>query len=409
MRRFNHQINKDEFLQKAKKTFDLENFNLIKKAYYTAEQYHSSQKRLSGEPFIIHPLQVANTLLNIDMDSKAICAGLLHDIIEDTPYTDQDMIRDFGREVMKLVKGVTKISSIKSKSSEINTAENIRKIILATIKDVRVILIKLSDKLHKCKQLKHHSEEKAHRIANETLNLYTPLAGRLGIYNLKAELEDLSFQIINPNAYNKIKKEIKLKKVERESFINSITKEIISKKLEEHKIKCIIKGRAKHFYSIFKKMELREKSISQIFDLRAMRVIAEEVKDCYSILGVVHTLWIPVPGRFKDYIASPKSNMYQSLHTTVMAKDGRFIEIQIRTHKMDIVAEYGLAAHWLYKEKIETAYQDKLKTWFKDLESLEDFSEEFLQELQKNLNEKRSFCFYSKRKDYRTSKRCNDT
>ncbi|KPA30714.1 putative GTP diphosphokinase [Leptospira interrogans] len=324
-------------------------YESVQKAYDVSERAHQGQFRLSGEPYIVHPLQVGFILYELGLDEKVICAGLLHDVIEDTEYSREDMIRDFGEDITDLVEGVTKISKIKSQSKETEAAENIRKIIVATIKDIRVILIKLADKTHNLRTLSFQPPEKQRRIAQETLSLYAPIAGRLGIYKIKSELEDLAFQILNPDEYQEVKKNINSKKSEREGFIETL-KIILLQRLSEIQIEADVDGRAKHFYSIYRKMKLKEKTFNEIFDLRAIRIITNEVKDCYGVLGIVHTLWNPVPGRFKDYIATPKTNMYQSLHTTVIGPDGKPLEVQIRTRDMNDIAEYGIAAHWIYKE-----------------------------------------------------------
>jgi len=377
--------------------FGKESLEQVKKAYECAKAAHDGQNRLSGEPYIIHPLNVAYILADMGLDSTVIAAGLLHDVVEDTHFTKEMMMNDFGKEITDLVEGVTKISEIKNQTKENVAAENIRKMVLATIRDIRVILIKLADKTHNMRTLKFQSPEKKIRIANETLSLYAPMAGRLGIYKIKSELEDLSFQILHPNEYQEIKKRISAKKSERDEYIEKI-KIILKQRLSEIHIQASVEGRAKHFYSIYRKMKLKEKGFSEIFDLRGIRIIAQEMKDCYGVLGIVHTLWAPVPGRFKDYIATPKTNLYQSLHTTVIGPDGKPMEVQIRTGEMNQTAEYGIAAHWSYKEG-NTSESALTPKWIERLKVWQDSSldpTEFLEELTFDLHEDEVFVFTPK-------------
>ncbi|GBF49727.1 GTP pyrophosphokinase [Leptospira ryugenii] len=398
----------EELFQAIEKRLGSEKVNLVKKAYDVAYRMHDGQKRLSGEPYIIHPMNVASVLDDLGLDERAIAAGLLHDVVEDTNYSKDDMAKEFGDDIAALVEGVTKISEIKSQSKESEAAENIRKMLLATIKDVRVMLIKLADKTHNVRTLKFQPVEKQRRIAKEVLSLYAPIAGRLGVYKVKFELEDLAFQSLHPEEYQEIKKRVSAKKSERDEYIEKI-KIILKQRLAEINIDAKIEGRAKHFYSIYRKMVTKEKSFSEIFDLRAVRIITNEIKDCYGVLGIVHTLWTPIPGRFKDYIATPKTNLYQSLHTTVFGPDGKPMEVQIRTKEMNAIAENGIAAHWAYKESttlsktnislqngIENAF--KLK-WLEVLKSWQDpnlDSKEFLEELQYDLHEDEVFVFTPK-------------
>ncbi|TGM31039.1 bifunctional (p)ppGpp synthetase/guanosine-3',5'-bis(diphosphate) 3'-pyrophosphohydrolase [Leptospira biflexa] len=399
---------KQELFDAVQKRLGPEKAQLIQKAYHIADKMHEGQKRLSGEPYIIHPMNVASVLDELGLDERAIAAGLLHDVVEDTSYTKEDMAREFGEDIAALVEGVTKISEIKSQSKETEAAENIRKMLLATIKDVRVMLIKLADKTHNVRTLKFQPEEKQKRIAKEVLSLYAPIAGRLGVYKVKFELEDLAFQSLHPDEYQEIKKRVSAKKSERDEYIEKI-KIILKQRLAEINIDARIDGRAKHFYSIYRKMVTKEKSFSEIFDLRAVRIIANEIKDCYGVLGIVHTLWTPIPGRFKDYIATPKTNLYQSLHTTVFGPDGRPMEVQIRTKEMNAIAENGVAAHWAYKEStnltrssvilqngVENAFRMK---WLEILKSWQDpslDSKEFMEELQYDLHEDEVFVFTPK-------------
>lgn len=399
---------KQELFDAVQKRLGPEKAQLIEKAYHIADKMHEGQKRLSGEPYIIHPMNVASVLDELGLDERAIAAGLLHDVVEDTSYTKEDMAKEFGEDIAALVEGVTKISEIKSQSKETEAAENIRKMLLATIKDVRVMLIKLADKTHNVRTLKFQPEEKQKRIAKEVLSLYAPIAGRLGVYKVKFELEDLAFQSLHPEEYQEIKKRVSAKKSERDEYIEKI-KIILKQRLAEINIDARIDGRAKHFYSIYRKMVTKEKSFSEIFDLRAVRIIANEIKDCYGVLGIVHTLWTPIPGRFKDYIATPKTNLYQSLHTTVFGPDGRPMEVQIRTKEMNAIAENGVAAHWAYKEStnlsrssvilqngVENAFRMK---WLEILKSWQDpslDSKEFMEELQYDLHEDEVFVFTPK-------------
>jgi GTP pyrophosphokinase len=407
-------ITKDELFDSVGQRLGPEARNLIEKAYYTSERMHGDQRRLSGEPYIVHPLNVAGILNELGLDEKVLAAGLLHDVVEDTEYTKSDMIRDFGEEIANLVEGVTKISEIKSQSKETEAAENIRKMLVATIQDARVILIKLADKTHNMRTLRFQPPEKAMRIANETLSLYAPIAGRLGMYNIKVELEDLAFQVIHPKEFKDIRASVALKKSEREEYIEKL-KIILKQRLSEIQIDAKVEGRAKHFYSIFRKMVTKDKSIDEIFDIRAIRIITSEIKDCYGVLGIVHTLWPPIPGRFKDYIATPKTNFYQSLHTTVIGPDGKPLEVQIRTKDMNRIAEDGVAAHWAYKEGTgvrtgplsipQGQGQNLLKDnpfrlkWLEVLNSWHDStldSKEFLEDLKFDLHEDEVFVFTPK-------------
>ncbi|TGL58082.1 bifunctional (p)ppGpp synthetase/guanosine-3',5'-bis(diphosphate) 3'-pyrophosphohydrolase [Leptospira ognonensis] len=397
-----------ELFQAIDKRLGPEKTNLVRKAFDVASRMHEGQKRLSGEPYIIHPMNVASILDELGLDERAIAAGLLHDVVEDTSYSKEDMAKEFGEDIADLVEGVTKISEIKSQSKESEAAENIRKMLMATIKDVRVMLIKLADKTHNVRTLKFQPPEKQKRIAKEVLSLYAPIAGRLGVYKVKFELEDLAFQAIHPEEYQEIKKRVAAKKSERDEYIDKI-KIILKQRLAEINIEAKMDGRAKHFYSIYRKMVTKEKTFSEIFDLRAVRIITNEIKDCYGVLGIVHTLWTPIPGRFKDYIATPKTNLYQSLHTTVFGPDGRPMEVQIRTKEMNAIAENGIAAHWAYKEssnlsKISLSMQPGLENafrlkWLEVLKSWQDpnlDSKEFLEELQYDLHEDEVFVFTPK-------------
>lgn len=343
------------------------NLDKILKAYNYAEDAHRGQLRNSGEEYIHHPIEVASILAELEMDDSTIIAALLHDVAEDTEKTLDDIRKVFGDEVAGLVDGVTKLGRIEYKSKVEVQVENLRKMFLAMAKDIRVILIKLADRLHNMRTLKYQSEKKQKEIAQETLEIYAPLANRLGIFRIKWELEDLAFRFLNPQEYYDLVEGIALKRKEREEQINEVIEQL-NLRLEEVGIEADIAGRPKHFYSIYKKMVSQNKDLSEIYDLTAIRVVVETVNDCYGALGIIHTLWKPIPGRFKDYIAMPKPNLYQSLHTTLIGSHGEPFEIQIRTWEMHRTAEYGIAAHWKYKEgkKIENNFEQKL-SWLRQL------------------------------------------
>lgn len=341
--------------------------DLIKKAYHYAEVGHEGQKRNSGEPYIIHPLHVAMILSELKMDDATICAGLLHDILEDTEVSYEKMVEDFGEEITILVDGVTKLKQIQEKSKFENQVDNYRKMVMAMANDIRVIIIKLADRLHNLRTLDYKERNKQIEKARETLEIYVPIAHRLGIYKIKSELEDLCLKFLEPEAYYEIANLVNKKLTEREDYIQQIIVEL-GEKLEDFNITYDISGRPKSLYSIYKKMYQQNKAFDQIFDMTAIRVLVDSVKDCYSVLGIVHTLWKPIPKRFKDYIAMPKPNMYQSLHTTVIGPKGETFEVQIRTWEMHQTAEYGIAAHWNYKEgkSKKTEFDEKL-TWIRQL------------------------------------------
>ncbi|KEI85857.1 RelA/SpoT family protein [Clostridium botulinum] len=357
----------EDLMIKIKYSFTEKEIEFIKKAYNFACNAHKEQKRISGEPYITHPEEVAIILFEMGMDVNTMIAGLMHDVVEDTQYTYEDVAKEFGNEVADLVNGVTKLGKIEYKTKEEQQADNVRKMLLAMTKDIRVILIKLADRLHNMRTLRFMPVEKQKEKAQETLDIYAPLAHRLGISKIKWELEDLSFRYINPNEYYFLVRKIAEKRAEREEHI----KEIISnlqQNLKRSGIESEIDGRPKHFYSIYKKMHNKNKNLDQIFDLTAVRILVDTVKDCYAALGIAHTVYKPIPGRFKDYIAMPKPNMYQSLHSTVMGVGGRPFEIQIRTYEMHKTAEYGIAAHWKYKEGVENSNNIDLKlTWLREM------------------------------------------
>lgn len=341
---------------------------MIQQAYELARNAHEGQVRASGEKYIHHPLGVAKILADLQIDALTISAALLHDVVEDTTFSLEDLEKIFGKEVAMLVDGVTKLSRIEYKSKEEQQLENFRKMFLAMAKDIRVILIKLADRLHNMRTLKHMPEHKQRRIAQETQEIFAPLAHRLGISNIKWELEDLAFRYLEPDKYYELVEKVKQKRREREQIISTAIA-ILSDRLGEVNIRADIQGRPKHFYSIYKKMIKGNKDLSQIYDLSAVRILVDTVKDCYGALGVVHTLWKPLPMRFKDFIAMPKSNMYQSLHTTVIGTEGHPLEIQIRTIDMHRTSEYGIAAHWRYKEGAKGANKDfdEKLTWLRQL------------------------------------------
>ncbi|SHF01494.1 GTP pyrophosphokinase [Desulfofundulus australicus DSM 11792] len=356
--------------------------SLLSRAYRFAEEAHRNQKRFSGEPFITHPVAVANILANLQMDLQTLVAGLLHDVVEDTGVTLEEIKATFGDEVALLVDGVTKLNRLEYRSKEEHQAESLRKMFLAMAQDIRVILIKLADRLHNLRTLKYHNETKQKEIARETLEIYAPLAHRLGIYHLKWELEDLSFRYLEPEKYYELAERVSRTRRKREEYIQAAI-QILRRKLAEAGIFADIQGRPKHLYSIYNKMTKQNKDLSEIYDVLAVRVVVDSIRDCYAVLGTVHTLWKPIPGRFKDYIAMPKSNMYQSLHTTVIGPQGEPLEIQIRTWEMHRTAEYGIAAHWRYKEGGKTdrdldqklAWLRQILEWQRELRDAREFME----------------------------------
>ncbi len=381
----------DNLLQKNP-NYDVES---IARAYDVAEEMHRGQLRKSGEPYLIHPMAVAEILADLGMDEETIIAGLLHDAVEDTPYTKEELARDFGEEVALLVDGVTKLGSLKFESKEERQVENLRKMFLAMSRDIRVLIIKLSDRLHNLRTINYMTHDKIVEKCQETLDIYAPLAARLGIYTMKMELEDIALKFLKPEAYYDLAEQVSERKEAREDAIGEITQKMKTT-LDEIGIKSEIYGRPKHFYSIYKKMQYQHKDIDEIFDLIAIRIIVENVRDCYAVLGLVHTMWTPIPGRFKDYVAMPKPNMYQSLHTTVLGDSGRPFEIQIRTHEMHRIAEYGIAAHWKYKEGVASDTEEVKLSWLRQaLEWQKDIKDprEFMESLKIDLFSSQVFVF----------------
>ena len=367
-----------DLIERVRKYHPSDDISMIEKAYRLADNAHQGQVRKSGEPYIIHPLCVAIILADLELDKETIVAGLLHDVVEDTVMTVEQVGEQFGTDVAFLVDGVTKLQHLhladnsgnKTEAQLEMQAENLRKMFMAMAKDIRVIMIKLADRLHNMRTLKHMPHEKQIRIARETMDIYAPIAQRLGISKIKVELDDLSLKYLEPDVYYDLVDKIAMRKSEREKYIQGIVDEV-SEHIKKAGIEAKIDGRIKHFFSIYKKMKNQHKTIDQIYDLFAVRIIVDTVKDCYAALGVIHEMYKPIPGRFKDYIAMPKANMYQSLHTTLIGSSGQPFEIQIRTYEMHRVAEYGIAAHWKYKEasdgkKVEAQEEEKL-AWLRQI------------------------------------------
>jgi GTP pyrophosphokinase len=364
---FSHErdIGIDDLVRRVEAYYPDADFTLLRKAYLLAEKSHTGQKRSSGEDYIIHPINVAATLIKLRMDLDTIMAGLLHDVVEDCNVTPQEIEKEISPAVAELVVGLTKISKIKFKSKEESQIENFRKMVVAMAKDLRVIIVKLSDRMHNMRTLQYVSDEKQKKIAQETLDIYVPLASRLGINSVKSELEDLCLRFLKPEIYYRLAEKVSMKKSERDNYIREVIA-TIKEKLLEYSLHCEVKGRPKHFYSIYKKMANRGVDFEQVQDLLAFRIIVSNITECYKGLGIIHSSFTPIPGRFKDYIAIPKVNNYQSLHTTVIGPRAERIEIQIRTSEMDEVAETGVAAHWKYKEGMAGKSAPKLD-WVQEL------------------------------------------
>ena len=387
-------------IKKSNKRTDIKT---VIKAYNYAFSHHGEQKRKSGDPYIIHPLNVANIIAGLGLDTETICAALLHDVVEDTDVTRDDLVKEFGKEITEIVDGVTKLQKIQYSDKKEEQVENYRKMFLAMGKDIRVILIKLADRLHNMRTLKYLTRDRQLAIAKETMELYAPLANRIGMYSLKWELEDLSFKYLNPDEYREILEGLDEKREERLSFVDNIRNQIVIE-LKKAKIEADVTGRAKHIYSIYRKMHRDGSTLDQVYDLFALRIIVNSVKDCYAALGVVHELYNPMPGRFKDYIAVPKANMYQSIHTTLIGPNATPVEVQIRTWDMHRIAEYGIAAHWAYKEankdtkSIVVVQEDKLSWLRESLEWQKDMQDpnEFLNTLKKELFEDEVYVFTKK-------------
>ena len=391
-----------ELIESIRRYHPSADISMIEKAYKIAYEAHEGQVRKSGEPYIIHPLCVGIILADLELDKETIVAGLLHDVVEDTVMTEDEIAEEFGAEVALLVDGVTKLGQLNYSKDKVEVqAENLRKMFLAMAKDIRVILIKLADRLHNMRTLKYMRPEKQKEKARETMDIYAPIAQRLGISKIKIELDDLSLKYLKPEVYQELANKINLRKSTREEFVKDIVDDV-KMHIEEAGIKAQIDGRAKHFFSIYKKMVNQDKTLEQIYDLFAVRIILDTVKDCYAALGVIHEMYKPIPGRFKDYIAMPKPNMYQSLHTTLIGPSGQPFEVQIRTYEMHRTAEYGIAAHWKYKEasngkKVEAQEEEKLSWLRQILEWQRDMSDnkEFLKLLKSDLDlfSENVYCF----------------
>ena len=399
-----NEVTIEDILNKQKESYPNADTELIRRAYEYAKENHGDQCRKSGEPYMIHPMHVAYILAQLGLDDETLCAALLHDVVEDTPKTHEDLVKDFGTTIAEMVAGVTKLGKLRYTTQEEEQVENYRKMFLAMGKDIRVILIKLADRLHNMRTLKFLTRERQIANAKETRDLYAPLANRLGIYSLKWELEDLSFKYLNPEEYHEIVTGLDRKREERLKFINEI-QEDLAEEIKDQGIKADVTGRAKHLYSIHRKMLRDNKNLDQIYDLFALRILVDNVKDCYAVLGIVHEMYTPMPGRFKDYIAVPKKNMYQSIHTTLLGPKGTPFEVQIRTWDMHRIAEFGIAAHWAYKEasnkgaKQSVVVTDDKLAWLRETLEWQKNTEnpdEFLNTLKTELFEDEVYIFTPK-------------
>ncbi len=399
-----NEVTIEDLIKLQKSNYPNANIALIKRAYDYATENHGNQCRKSGEPYMIHPLNVAYILATLEMDDETLCAALLHDVVEDTPKTHEDLVKDFGEAIANMVAGVTKLGTLRYTTVEEQQVENYRKMFLAMGKDIRVILIKLADRLHNMRTLKYLSRDRQIANAKETQDLYAPLANRLGIYSLKWELEDLSFKYLHPEDYHEIVTGLDRKREERLKFLDKIQIDL-ENEIKDQGIKAEVTGRAKHLYSIYRKMQRDNKTLDQIYDLFALRILVDNVKDCYSVLGIVHEMYTPMPGRFKDYIAVPKKNMYQSIHTTLLGPKGTPFEVQIRTWDMHRTAEFGIAAHWAYKEasnkgtKQSVVVTDDKLAWLRETLEWQKNTEnpdEFLNTLKTELFEDEVYIFTPK-------------
>ena len=400
----NVEVTIDDIINKQKENYPNCDDKLIRKAYEYAKRNHGDQCRKSGEPYMIHPVNVAYILAGLELDDETLCAALLHDVVEDTPVTHEDIINEFGEAIAEMVAGVTKLGTLRYTTAEEQQVENYRKMFLAMGKDIRVILIKLADRLHNMRTLKYLSRDRQIANAKETQDLYAPLANRLGIYSLKWELEDLSFKYLHPEEFHEIINGLDKKREERLKFLEKI-QEDLQEEIKDQGIKADVTGRAKHLYSIYRKMQRDNKTLDQIYDLFALRILVDNVKDCYAVLGIVHEMYTPMPGRFKDYIAVPKKNMYQSIHTTLLGPKGTPFEVQIRTWDMHRTAEFGIAAHWAYKEannkgtKQNVVVTDDKLAWLRETLEWQKNTEnpdEFLNTLKTELFEDEVYIFTPK-------------
>src|SRR5271167_512767 len=376
-----------DLLRKVRRYRPNDDLTLIKKAYEFSLHHHQGQTRASGEPYLVHPLEVAAVLAEMRLDTTAIAAGLLHDAVEDTSVTVDDIRAEFGEQVAHIVEGVTKISKIDFSSKEEAQAENLRKMMLAMVDDIRVVLIKLADRLHNMRTLQHLAPERQIKIARETQEIYAPIAHRLGMGKIRGELEDLAFQYVDPISYNQVKDAIESRRKEGEAFLAQI-QGVIEQKLRENNLQATVEARIKRIYSIWQKLQRQHISVEQIYDMLALRIITQSVNDCYAVLGLIHNQWRPVPGRIKDMIAMPRPNLYQSLHTTVMAESGHAFEVQIRTEDMHKMAEEGIAAHWKYKDGPISARDEQRLAWLRQVVEWQrdvDTAEEFVSTLKIDL------------------------